>query len=369
MPFFNNDLYINDLITTIGETVNIGNLADSKILIIGATGTIGTYLVDTLLEFNRITKGNVSIYATSRNRANLVRIFGNTFQDKLHFVSYDLCGPSSFDFDADYVIHTAGNAYPGAFHSDPVGTITGNVLGTYNLLEYARAHRVKRFLFVSSGEIYGQGDPKASPYEESYSGYVDCISPRSCYPNSKRTAESLCASYSKQYGLDTVIVRPCHTYGPWISGGDNRANAQFIENAVEGKDIVLKSEGKQRRSYCYVADCVSAVLSVLLNGKTGEAYNIANKNSVVSIAEMAHIIAETAGQKVLFETPDKIDIKSRSPIEQQILCSKKLEALGWKAVFNIETGMKHIIAIRKSRIGNDESWNKEKNQSVKGDVQ
>ena len=231
--------------------------------------------------------------------------------------------------------------------SDPVGTIEGNVHGTYRLLEYAKGHGCRRFLYVSTGEVYGECDASLSPFQESASGQIDILSPRSCYPGSKRLAETLCVSYRKQKGLETVIARPCHTYGPGMLEGDNRANAQFLRNGALGKDIILKSKGSQMRSYAYTADCVSAILTILLVGDGGEAYNCANSESKCTIAEFAEIVAKVSGSKVVYENPSAADLANRSPVMRQVLDTKKLEGLGWKGRYSVEKGVTHTLRILK----------------------
>jgi nucleoside-diphosphate-sugar epimerase len=250
-----------------------------------------------------------------------------------------------FDFPADYIIHAGGNAHPAAFQTDPVGTMIGNIFGTHSLLEYGRTHGTKRLLYVSSGEVYGQMDPDLDEFEENDCGYVDSTSPRSCYPASKRAAENLCASYWKQYGLETVIVRPCHTYGPTITDSDSRATAQFFRNALHGEDIVLKSAGTQLRSYCYAADCASAIMTVLACGESGQAYNSANPEDKITIAGLAETIAEAAGRNVIFAESDATDLAQRTPITKQVLSSKKLEALGWRGRYSTKEGVEHTLRI------------------------
>ena len=228
-----------------------------------------------------------------------------------------------------------------------VGTIIGNIEGTYNLLEYTKAHGGKRFLFVSSGEVYGNGDLSLDEFKEEYLGAIDITSPRSCYPQSKRAVENLCASYSSQYELETVVVRPCHTYGPGITETDSRANAQFIRNALNNEDIIMKSAGNQLRSYNYIADCASGLITVLINGKSGAPYNIANPNVRITIAKLAEIIAKAVNKKVIFADPSVLDIANRTPIAKQVLSSKKLENLGWVPMFNANEGVEHTIKILK----------------------
>ncbi|MDY5578095.1 MAG: NAD-dependent epimerase/dehydratase family protein [Lachnospiraceae bacterium] len=338
--------YKEDLRRAISASIGIEKLNYKKILITGATGMIGSFLVDMLMQYN-LNGGTINVFAAGRNIERLETCFDSIKTDYLHYVKYDLMKPIMFDFQVDYVIHTASNAHPMAFNSDPVGTIVGNVVGTYNLLKYADEYKVHRFCYISSGEVYGQGNVNLESFEESYSGYLDINASRSSYPNSKRIAETLCSSYANQYGLETVIVRPCHTYGPGMTPDDSRANAQFIRNVLNDEDIVMKSEGSQMRSYCYIADCASGIITVLLNGNKGQAYNIANPDARTTIMGLAKIIAECSGKKVVYVKPDKVDLVNRTFIEKQVLNSKKLESLGWKGEYSILEGISHTLTILK----------------------
>lgn len=338
-------IYVKDIDVAIDHSVGIENLKNSKILVTGASGTIGSFIVDLLLRYNQLNNAMIKIYVAGRKPNKLNDMFSSWNDDNLVVYPYDVNKEISFNEDIDYIIHAAGNAHPMAFNGDPVGTIIGNVNGTYKLLEYGRTHSTKRVLYVSSGEVYGLGDISLDEFKEDYAGYIDPLSARSCYPSSKRAVENLCASYSKQYGLETVIVRPCHTYGPRITPTDSRANVQFIRNVLKKENIVLKSAGTQMRSYNYIADCVAAMLTVLVKGKTGEAYNIANPENRVTIAQLADVIAKTAGRKVIFEDPTALDIANRTPIAKQVLNSNKIEALGWTGAFSIEQGIKHTLDI------------------------
>lgn len=337
--------YITDLDTAIVHSVNIDKLQNKNVLITGATGTIGSYVADMLLRYNQKNNANIKVCLAGRSIEKLKSQYSYWNDENLSIVEYDVTTNISFDFDPDYIIHAAGNAHPSAFNGDPVGTIMGNIVGTFNLLEYGRAHGTKRLLYVSSGEVYGQGDLSLDEFEESYAGYVDTSSPRSCYPTSKRAVENLCASYSKQYGVETVVVRPCHTYGPGITPADSRANVQFIRNVLNNEDIVMKSAGTQMRSYNYIGDCASAIITVLINGECGEAYNTANPDVRITIAQLAELIASAANRKVVFADPDAVDLANRTPIAKQVLSSKKLEALGWHGAFSAESGVRHTLDI------------------------
>lgn len=345
MSIYESKTYIDDLNVAASHSVGIETLMGKAVLVTGATGTIGSFITDMLLLYNKKENAGITIYVAGRSVERLKERYSFCDRTPVIPLEYDVTLPIKFDIPVDYIVHAAGNAHPAAFNGDPVGTIVGNVMGTYNLLEYARKHSGKRVLYVSSGEVYGQGNMELEEFEEAYAGYIDTVSPRSCYPTSKRAAENLCASYSKQYGLETVVVRPCHTYGPEITASDNRANAQFIRNALKGEDIVMKSAGNQLRSYNYIADCASALLTVLINGESGEAYNIANPDVRISIAGLAKIIAKTVDKKVIFADPDAVDLANRTPIAKQVLSSKKIEALGWTGAYTAETGIANTIKI------------------------
>ena len=205
---------------------------------------------------------------------------------------------------------------------------------------------MKRFLYVSSGEVYGEGDGRV--ISEEYSGYVDCLNPRSCYPSSKRASETLCASYASEYGVDVVIARPCHIFGPNFTEKDNRVYAQFIRNILHGEDIVMKSSGEQMRSWCYVIDCVSALLYVLLKGISGEAYNIADSKSVLTIRQLAEMLARIGNCKVVIEKPSETEKRTFNPVTKSVYSVNKLEGLGWNVSGSMEDKMMKTIHYLKS---------------------
>lgn len=342
-------LYEEDIVTTIKNAPDLSYFSGKHVLITGATGLIGSYVVDTLCRWNLVQqdeKSRIHIYACSRDKERLKKRFQGCWQSEyLHFIQQDFSLPLTFDCPADFIIHAAGNAYPAAFLKAPAETIIANIQGTDMLLRYALEKKTQRFLFVSSGEVYGEGDEKITEFFEEYSGYIDILNPRSCYPLSKRTTENLCISYTAQFGIDTIIARPCHTYGPNSTSSDNRATVQFANNALKNEDIILKSEGAQMRSYCYIADCVSALLTVLIKGKSRQAYNLANPGSRITISEFARITADQVGRKVVFQIPNSIDLRQRTPITRAVLSSRKLEALGWHGHFDAQTGIQHMLRI------------------------
>lgn len=347
MVLYKSKTYINDLISAVDAVIQINDINNSSIMITGAAGLIGSYIVDILLTHNKINNACNKIFALGRSNDRLNKRFKGADKCNLVFIEHDVNKKFDFDYPIDYIIHAASNAYPAVFNNDPVGTIMSNIQGTKNLLDYGRDHKTKKFMFISSGEVYGQGDPLLDSFDESYSGFVDPIKVRSCYPSSKRTAETLCSSYTKQYGLNTIVVRPCHIYGPNATVNDNRANVQFVNDVLNGNNIIMKSAGNQMRSYCYIADAASAILTVLIKGENCEAYNIANPKSRSTIVEFAGIVAAQTGRELVFLNPNEFAIAEKTPILKQVLCSAKLENLGWKGEYSLNEGIAHTLAVLK----------------------
>ena len=320
----------------------IEKMKNKSILITGASGLIGSYVIYFLKYINNVYNLNIKIFAMSRSKEKLKQIFENS--SDIVYVEQNLNKSLKENIDCNYIIHAASNAHPLAFSSDPVGTMKTNFIGTMNLLDLAIKTKAK-LLYISTGEIYGNNVDHA--FTENDLGIVDTKIPRSCYPESKRAAETLCMSYNDQYGVDVNVARLCYIYGGTITETNSRADAQFLRNAIEGKDIVLKSEGAQRRTYCYVADAVSAILMILLKGEKAAVYNIANQDSIVSVKEYAQTLAELAGVNLKFELPNKDEAKGFSKPADSILDSTKLQSLGWKPFFNIIEGLKRTLEIKR----------------------
>lgn len=332
--------YQQDILQIFQEKLPWNKLSCCNILVTGATGLIGGCLVEVLMMN---PQKDYCVYASGRSKKRaLARFKGFANDDSFHFIQYDVLEPLDCDVQFDYIIHAASNASPNLFAQKPVEVMKSNIYGVVNLMEYGLQHGMKRFLYVSSGEIYGEGDGRE--FTEEYSGYVNCAIPRACYPSSKRAAETLCVSYSAEFGADVVIARPCHIYGPHFTEQDNRVYAQFIRNVIHGEDIVMKSTGEQFRSWCYVVDCVSALLHILLKGECGKAYNIADSRSNISIKQLAEIISSIGDRKVVLDIPGEEEKKGYNVVKKSIFSTTKLESLGWITKNNIKKGLENTIS-------------------------
>lgn len=350
MCLYKSAIYIRDLIEVVNNTPVIEKLKNKSVLITGAGGLICSGIVDLLLMSNELNDTNITIYAADYNIEGAYRRFGSypnrEVLKSLKIVYYDATKKNEFEFKVDYIIHGASNAHPKAITEKPVETMLDNFCGMYDLLEFARKSGTINTLFISSSEVYGLNNSK-KPFLENEYGFLDILNPRNSYSSGKRAGETLCASYSAEYGIHTNIVRPGHIYGPTASPKDSRVGSSFAYDVVNGRNLVLKSTGEQIRSYCYMLDCDTAMLTVLLVGENVNAYNISNPNSILTIKELAEMYAEAGGVKVIFDLPTEAEKAAFNPMENSSLDSTKLESLGWKGLFDGKRGTSHTISVLK----------------------
>lgn len=348
MNIYKSKLWINDIDTVIETLPELDRLNGKSVMITGAAGLICSAVSDILIRYNEACGGNVKIIGAGRWLKEMTDRFGGYCdKDYFEFAVYDASRTdNSFDVAADYIIHGASNAFPALIIKEPVETMMSNFTGMKFLLDYARDCGAKRILYISSSEVYGQKEG-SEPYREGQYGYIDLLNYRNSYSVGKRAAETLCASYAAEYGVESVIVRPGHIYGPTASPHDNRVSSAFAYAAARGEDIVMKSDGTQLRSYCYCLDCASAMLKALISGENVHAYNISNPDSVITIKEMAQKLADAGGVKLLQEAASEEEKKGFNPMSNSSLDSANLQKLGWKGCFDADMGLKQTVLILK----------------------
>lgn len=348
MNLYQNDLYMEDVRYVSGLMLPWHKLQNKSIMISGATGMIGSFLVDVILEKNTEDNINCTVYALGRNEEKAKTRFSRYADNpQLVFIPYDVKLPFAREDigTVDFVLHLASNTHPIQYSTDPIGTITTNIVGVQNMLDFAVAHNATRFAFASSNEIYGENRGDVEFFNENYCGYINPNTMRAGYPESKRCGEALCQAYKAQKGLDMVIPRLTRSYGPTMLMSDTKAISQFIKKGITGENIVLKSAGTQYYSYQYVADSVSGLLYILLCGESGEAYNIAEERSDIMLKDLAAVIAGINGKEVVFEIPDAVEAAGYSTATKARLDGHKLAALGWKPKYDIKTGLERTIRI------------------------
>ncbi len=339
-----------DMVDKLHEAFPYWERMEGKTLFLsGASGMIGSLLVDTIMRYNRRLppERRCRIIAAGRNRFAAEERFEPWIgAEEFTFLEYDVRMPAPpFASKVDYLIHAASTTHPLAYSSEPVNTVLANVQGTCHLLELAAQKPGSRFLLLSSVEIYGENRGDVTYFQEDYCGYLDCNTLRAGYPEGKRAGEALCQAYIQQYGVDAVILRLPRSYGPTMRMTDSKAAAQFIKKGIDRENIVLKSEGNQLYSYAHVYDVVLGILWSLLCGKTGQAYNLGDSGSDITLKALAEMIAQYAGTQVVFELPNEWERRGFSTATKALMDSGRLKELGWCPGYDIETGIHETMDI------------------------
>ncbi|MBQ2639517.1 MAG: NAD-dependent epimerase/dehydratase family protein [Bacilli bacterium] len=349
MDLLNIEEYKNSIIDYSNCDIDWNMLKNKNFLISGATGMIGKCLIDIIMYKNEKDNLNCNIIALGRNKEKAKDRLGNYFDNKnFKFIESDINKEINIEEDnIDYILHAASSTHPLQYSNDPIGTITANVLGTYNLLNLASKKNNKRFLFASSVEVYGENKGDTDKFDENYLGYIDCNTLRAGYPESKRTGEALCQAFIKQKDMDIVIARLSRVFGPTMLMSDSKASSQFIKNGINEEDIVLKSEGLQNYSYSYVFDAVIGMMLCLTKGKIGEAYNIGYEKFDVTLREFAKACADTANKEVIFDLPDENEKAGYSTATKALLDSSKIGKLGYRVKDDFTNRVKETIKILK----------------------
>ena len=337
-------LYQEDL-EVILQTKGIQQLQGKRFLITGATGLIGTCMINALMRYNEQGAG-ITIYAVGRSKEKAASRLGRCFTNQhFYFIEQDVRQPLPSQIEADYIIPLASNTHPLAYSQYPVETIEINVKGAEAALQKAIACGAT-ILYPSTVEVYGNAKGE-DIFTEDYTGHLSLATSRSCYTESKRLSEALCQSYIAEKGACVKIARLSRAFGPTMLMSDSKASSQFLLKALSGEDIVLKSKGEQLFSYTYVADAVSALFHILIHGETGVAYNISNEACNVRLKDFAQLCATWSGHQVIFELPSATEQKGYSIAMRAILDNTRLRALHWEPRYTMKDSVYRTLDILK----------------------
>lgn len=338
MRLLESKLYDED-INRVLKALDLNSLCGKTIFITGGLGLIGSTIVDVLLNFSDIEH----VYVGARSRQQYEDRYGG--YRSVSFIEYDALKNNNLDISPDYIICGAGLSSPELYTRMPVETMLSNFDGIRNLLDFAKENSNCRVLYISSSEVYGRMN-SSSPHVEDKYGTIDIANIRSSYAVAKKASEMLCNAYNLEYGVDVVIVRPGHIFGPSAKKSDKRVASDFAFRAAEGEKIVLKSSGLQKRSYCYSVDCAAQILLVLMEGKRGQSYNV-GQSKTTSIREIAELYAKFGNVDLESCEASSNERRQFNPMNDSSLDIHKLNALGYNTLFSVEEGLEHTVRILK----------------------
>ena len=306
------------------------------VLVTGATGLIGKQFTDLLMHI-----GDIKVVAVGRDNAKIKRVFANYIDNKNFFTGI-INGEvkTVFDKKVDYIVHCASPTRPEDFKADPAKVFFDNIRGIENILNFAKEKKVKKMLYLSSVEVYGNPHENQKQFAEDDYGVINLADVRSAYPESKRVCELLLAIRRAAGEVDYVIARPAKTFGITPDESDKRAGTEFIRLASQSKDIVLMTKGGQKFSFCYNADVAAALLLLLIKGESGQAYNIASNNSDVSIFEFASVCAEVGNSNVIIKEQSNT---GHSTYSHTIVSIDKIKKLGFCPAYTLQNGVRAAI--------------------------
>lgn len=346
-----NKIIDEDLEQIIEENDGLEELYGQTIMITGASGLIGGYFLNTLIKLNEEHSANIKIIPMVRNLDKLNEEIIN--KNYITPIVQDIIEPIKYNGDVDYIIHAASPASPPLMREKPVETNLANTVGTANALIFAKEHNAKKFLFISSREVYGQNVSNEKYFKEDDLGIINQLIPRNSYAESKKAAENMCLGFKEEYGLDTKIVRLGQTFGPGMNIHGGMVHTEFLKMLLNNEDIVLKSDGSSLRIYTYISDALSAMFKIILESED-IVYNAVNNKNEVSIKELAEIIVNLCPEKkskVVFDIEDEKEGYDYATFKFCLVSSEKImDELGWNPKYSIEDGLKRTIYYLKSDV-------------------
>ena len=319
-------------------------------MISGATGLIGSHVVEQIKRINDVAKSEiktVALYRSEEKRAELEKKLEDV--SLIEFVKYDVEDEMEYEGTVDYVIHCAGFSGGTKMHlKDPVKVFDTGLKGTRSMLDFSATHGVQGFVYVSTYEVYGDNSTEER-ITESFPCRLDTFTLRNSYAEIKRACESMLCAFSAKYGFNGYAVRLTSTFGSGVRYDDPRFFAEFARNAIEGKNIILKSHGKTVRSYLDADDAAIAMLYILVNGENCNVYNLTNMNNEISIKEIADRIIELskADTKIVFDIPEDAHRLGLRKESKTVMDATKLESIGWKPVWSLDDTLVKLISSMK----------------------
>lgn len=340
-------------------------LEGSSILITGAGGFLGFYYVH-FLYYLRERLNLKKVICLDNFMLGYPKWMDEIGKDKRFIIKkFDIIKDKIGDIpeatDVDYVIHMASIASPIFYRKYPIETLDANIWGLRHLLDYYVDKKLKGFLFYSSSEIYGNPVPEAVPTDEEYFGNVSCTGPRSCYDESKRFGETMCMLFAQKYNLPISVARPFNNYGPGMKINDKRVPADFANDIINNRDIVILSNGSPKRTFCYIADAIAGYLKVLLLGKY-DYFNIGVETPEISISELAEIYKK-AGQEVFgykgtvkYNISDDKEYLTNNPQRRCPKITKARKVLGYNPEILVNDGVKRFLEFIKQSEKENLQW-------------
>lgn len=341
------DVIFQDLADIYERDVDWEAFRNSTVLITGPNGMLASYVMYTLIYLNQLGY-NIHIIAMARSTEKFYSRFGTLGKSELiELITDAITETICIKDDVDYIIHAASLASPQYYDVCPVDVLSPNVIGTWHLLRFAVEKKIKGFLMFSTGDVYGKLEGIDYVTEKNM-GVVDPLDIHSCYSESKRMAETLCYSFYHQYGVPVRIMRIWHTYAPTMDiNKDPRVFASFMKNIVNGENIEIKSDGTGKRTFCYIADAIAGMFTIMTKGQNGEAYNVCNTEQFVAIRELAEILAGLRKDKKIKVTwktrTEEEHYTENSAIGQIAPSNEKLRNLGWEPKYDIQEGFKRVL--------------------------
>ncbi len=322
-------------------------LKHKTILVTGATGLVGSYLVRALACIDRIQKCDLKVLALVRDRKKAEDMFGDlSGRGDIILVTGDVRKPVVTGNRIDYIIHGASITASKVMVTNPVETLSTAIDGTKNILELAVKDKVAAMVYISSMEMYGDPVDGSQKTKEDDYGYIDILNVRSCYPEGKRICECMCASYAGEYGVPVKIARLAQTFGAGVPVNETRVFAQFARSYLAGEDIILHTMGNSFGNYCSTYDTAYGILTILLKGENGQAYNIVNEDTNMRIRDMANMVAGWSDGKIKVRhiIPEDVSGLGYAPDVTLHLSSEKLRELDWQPEISLPEMYRRMMA-------------------------